>query len=184
MNDLVVLVNERDEAIGTMEKMEAHQKAVLHRAFSVFIFNAQGDLLLQQRAAGKYHGACLWTNTCCSHPFPDEPVAQAAVRRLQEEMGFTTALQKAFHFTYKADVENGLIEHEFDHVFIGTYDGSVPFNTDEVADCRFVNPRALEAELEAAPHTFTTWFKMALPQVMAWKNQHSFIVEPLSATAL
>ena len=177
-------MNERDEAVGTIEKMEAHRRGVLHRAFSVFIFNKGGDLLLQQRAAGKYHGAGLWTNTCCSHPFPDEPVAQAATRRLQEEMGFTTPLQKAFHFRYNAAVENGLIEHEFDHVFVGTYEGAIPFNKEEVADYRFVNPQALAAEVAAAPHTFTAWFKMALPHVLEWYRQQSLIVEPLSVTPL
>lgn len=184
MNDLILLVNEQDEAVGTMEKMEAHQKGILHRAFSVFIFNPQGELLLQQRAADKYHGAGLWTNACCSHPYPDEPVAQAATRRLQEEMGFVTPLQKAFHFTYNAQVENNLIEHEFDHVFVGTYDGPVPFNMEEVAAYRFVNPQQVEAELAEAPHTFTQWFKLALPQVLQWYRQQPFIVEPLSATPL
>ena len=125
MLEEVVLVNEKDEAIGTMEKMAAHEKALLHRAFSVFVFNKNGDLLMQQRAHSKYHSGGLWTNTCCSHPRPGEHVADAANRRLQEEMGFTTSLNKAFDFTYKAAFDNGLTEHEFDHVFIGIYEGPI-----------------------------------------------------------
>ena len=133
MLEEVVLVNEKDEAIGTMEKMAAHEKALLHRAFSVFVFNKNGDLLMQQRAHSKYHSGGLWTNTCCSHPRPSEHVADAANRRLQEEMGFTTSLTKAFDFTYKAVFDNGLTEHEYDHVFTGIFDGPVYFNPNEVA---------------------------------------------------
>ncbi|MBS4064591.1 MAG: isopentenyl-diphosphate Delta-isomerase, partial [Chitinophagaceae bacterium] len=132
MTELVILVNEADEEIGFMEKMEAHEKALLHRAFSVFVFNSSGEMLLQQRASEKYHSANLWTNTCCSHPRPGESVAQAANRRLKEEMGFQTPLQKAFDFVYKAPFDNGLTEYEFDHVFIGTYEGSIEMNPSEV----------------------------------------------------
>ncbi len=114
----VILVNELDEAIGSMEKMEAHEKALLHRAFSVFLFNKNGEMLLQKRAATKYHSPSLWTNACCSHPMPGETTEQAALRRLKEELGFTTNVQKAFHFTYKAVFDNGLTDHEFDHVFV------------------------------------------------------------------
>src|SRR5687768_1222605 len=128
----VILVNERDEAIGKMEKMEAHRKALLHRAFSVFIFNSNGDMLLQQRADNKYHSAGLWTNACCSHPLPGEETASAAARRLHEELGFSTPLRKAFTFTYRSDFENGLTEHEIDHVFTGIFDGEVFPNESEV----------------------------------------------------
>ena len=121
----VILVNEQDEQTGVMEKMEAHQKALLHRAFSVFIFNDKGELLLQQRASDKYHSGGLWTNTCCSHPNPDEETITAAQRRLKEEMGFTTKLSKAFDFIYKSEFSNGLTEHEFDHVFTGYYNGEI-----------------------------------------------------------
>ena len=131
----VVLVNEKDEPIGIMEKMEAHQKGLLHRAFSIFIFDSKGRMLLQQRAAQKYHGAHLWTNACCSHPFPDEELKEAAQRRLQEELGFTTDLHEIFSFIYKARVENNLIEHEFDHVFAGEYDSKIQPNPTEVSDC-------------------------------------------------
>ncbi len=121
----VILVNEADEPIGTMEKMEAHVKGLLHRAFSIFIFNSRGEMLLQQRAGGKYHNGGLWTNTCCSHPIPGEKVLSAAKRRLSEEMGFVTELSPAFNFTYKATFDNGLTEYEYDHVLTGVYDGDV-----------------------------------------------------------
>ena len=118
----VILVNERDEPVGAMEKIEAHRKGVLHRAFSIFVFNKQGDLLLQQRAANKYHSGGLWTNTCCSHPEPGQQTKDAATKRLTEEMGFTTPLEKIFEFTYHTNFDNGLTEHEYDHVFTGQYD--------------------------------------------------------------
>src|SRR5215203_6397334 len=118
----VILVNEKDEEIGTMEKMEAHRKALLHRAFSVFIFNGRGEMLLQRRALKKYHSGGLWTNACCSHPRPGEVTADAAARRLREELGFVTTLNPAFQFVYRATFDNGLTEYEFDHVFLGKYD--------------------------------------------------------------
>ncbi len=132
--DEVILVNENDIPLGTMEKMEAHRRAVLHRAFSVFIFNSKGEMLLQQRAPEKYHSAGLWTNACCSHPRPGEETEAAAVRRLGEELGFTTGLEKLFHFTYRSEFTNGLTEFEFDHVFVGFYNGDVHPNTEEVSD--------------------------------------------------
>src|SRR5215468_430433 len=113
----VILVNELDEEIGTMEKLSAHEQGVLHRAISVFIFNEKGEMLLQQRASRKYHSGGLWTNACCSHPHPGEATHAAALRRLKEEMGFETSLKKAFDFVYKTSFDNGLTEHEFDHVF-------------------------------------------------------------------
>jgi len=167
----VILVNEQDEAIGTMPKMEAHQKGVLHRAFSVFIFDSEGRMLLQQRAAGKYHGAHLWTNACCSHPYPGEETYAAAQRRLQEELGFTIPLQQIFSFTYKAAVENGLIEHEFDHVFTGTYESNIDFNTSEVAAVRYADMNSIKAELTQAPQHFTTWFRIAFPTIEKWWQQ-------------
>ena len=124
----VILVNERDEALGVMEKMEAHRKGALHRAFSVFIFDSRGRMLLQQRASEKYHGGLLWTNACCSHPYPGEEVERAAERRLNEELGFTAPIHKIFSFTYRALVENDLTEHEFDHVFAGQYEGEITAN--------------------------------------------------------
>src|SRR5437868_2002286 len=131
----VILVNKRDEPTGSMEKLAAHQQGLLHRAFSIFIFNDNGELLLQQRAIDKYHSGGLWTNTCCSHPQPGEETIVAAQRRLKEEMGFTTSIKKVFDFVYKAEFGNGLIEHEFDHVFAGNYNGEIEYNKDEVMDC-------------------------------------------------
>jgi len=163
----VILVDEQDNPLGVMEKMEAHQKALLHRAFSVFIFNNAGDLLLQQRAAGKYHSAGLWTNTCCSHPQPGEMVEEAALRRLEEEMGFSTPLEKAFAFLYKTGFDNGLTEHEYDHVFTGTYEGGIHPDPDEVSAYRYVPMDELLERVQRAPGEFTEWFKIALPRLEA-----------------
>ncbi len=172
----VILVNELDEAIGSMEKMEAHEKALLHRAFSVFLFNKKGEMLLQKRAATKYHSPSLWTNACCSHPMPGEPTEQAALRRLQEELGFTTAIHKAFHFTYKAVFDNGLTEHEFDHVFVGEYEGDMQLNTEEVSEVCYKTIAAIKAEIVADSSAYTEWFKIALPHVEEWlqQNYHSY----------
>lgn len=164
----VILVNERDEETGVMEKMEAHRKGLLHRAFSVFIFNGDGKMLLQQRAAGKYHGGLLWTNACCSHPCPDENVNDAAARRLNEELGFGAPLEKIFAFTYKAEVENGLVEHEYDHVFSGEYGGKVSYNGDEVAAVAWHEMEDIRMMLAQQPALFTAWFRIAFPQIEAW----------------
>ncbi|KIC94641.1 isopentenyl-diphosphate Delta-isomerase [Flavihumibacter solisilvae] len=170
----VVLVDDSDAVTGIMEKMEAHRKGLLHRAFSVFIFNAKGDMLLQQRATNKYHSAGLWTNACCSHPAPDEPVEDAAGRRLQEEMGFTTPLVKAFSFIYKTEFDNGLTEHEFDHVLIGEYGGSVTPAPSEVKDYCFLGIEEIEKAILSHPQRFTTWFHVAFPRVVEWrKSQHA-----------
>ena len=172
----VILVNERDEPVGVMEKMEAHQKGLLHRAFSVFVFDTNGRLLLQQRAAQKYHGGRLWTNACCSHPYPFEDIKVAAERRLQEELGFTIPLKKIFAFTYKAEVENNLIEHEYDHVFTGEYEGEIKMNGEEVMDYAYYNMEDIKARLVQAPHEFTTWFRMALPQLQPWWQKNYVVV--------
>ncbi len=164
----VVLVNELDEAIGTMEKMAAHRKAFLHRAFSVFIFNDRGEMLLQQRAIDKYHSGGLWTNACCSHPLPGEDVLDAANRRLQEEMGFTTSLQKAFDFTYKSEFDNGLTEFEFDHVFIGKFNEKVLPSKDEVNDYCFKPLHEIKSSLILTADKFTSWFHIAFPMVEKW----------------
>src|SRR6186713_1579239 len=123
-NDKVILVSEHDDMVGIMDKMEAHKQGLLHRAFSVFIFNSKGEMLLQQRAFNKYHSGGLWTNACCGHPSPGEQTVAAARRRLMEEMGFTTGLEELFDFTYQHAFENGLTEHEYDHVFAGTWDAA------------------------------------------------------------
>lgn len=167
----VVLVDEHDREIGLMEKIEAHEKALLHRAFSVFIFNENGEMLLQQRAFTKYHSGGLWTNACCSHPRQNEEVMQAAQRRLQEEMGFTTELKKAFSFTYKAAFDNGLTEHEFDHVFIGTYNGVINFNKDEVHRYKYVSIAQIENMLALNPPDYTVWFKIAFEKVKEWMEK-------------
>lgn len=161
----VILVNEQDESIGSMEKMEAHEKGLLHRAFSVFIFNSKGEMLLQQRAETKYHSAGLWTNACCSHPAPGEGINEAAHRRLKEEMGFDTALSKAFDFTYKTSFDNGLTEHEYDHVFTGTYDGAVHPDDAEVKDHCFISMETIKEKIETEPEYFTSWFKIAFPKL-------------------
>lgn len=164
----VILVTPQDEPLGVMEKMEAHQKGLLHRAFSVFIFDKEGRMLLQQRAPQKYHGAYLWTNACCSHPMWNEPVEAAAQRRLMEELGFTTPLEKIFSFTYKATVENDLVEHEYDHVFAGEYEGEIRMNKEEVCDYAFRDLAEIKSLVREKPGLFTSWFKIAFPQIEAW----------------
>lgn len=164
----VILITPEDKPIGVMEKMEAHRKGVLHRAFSVFIFDRKGRMLLQQRAPQKYHGALLWTNACCSHPMWTEPVEEAAQRRLMEELGFQTPLKKIFAFTYKAAVENNLIEHEYDHVFAGEYEGPLHPNRDEVCDYAYQDLPSIKKQLQDEPGRFTAWFRIAFPQIEAW----------------
>lgn len=162
---VLILVNEQDEPIGKMEKMEVHQKGLLHRAFSVFIFNKKGEMLLQKRAAGKYHSPGLWTNACCSHPQPGYEIIPAATLRLQEEMGFTTSLEKAFYFIYKATFDNGLTEYEYDHVLLGNYDGPINPNAEEVEDYRYLPLTEIKNLLQSNPSDYTTWFKIAIPKI-------------------
>lgn len=164
----VILVNEQDEVLGVMEKIEVHEKALLHRAFSVFIFNDKHELLLQQRAFSKYHSGGLWTNTCCSHPRPGESTEAAAIRRLKEEMGFTTSLSEAFSFVYRASFENGLTEHEFDHVFTGVYEGAININREEVETYAFRSLQEIASLLKQKPATFTAWFHIAFPKIQNW----------------
>lgn len=162
----IILVNEQDEAIGTMEKMEAHRKGLLHRAFSVFIINDAGEVLLQRRALDKYHSPGLWTNACCSHPYPGESVETAAHRRLQEELGFDCELKELFSFTYRTEFDNGLTEHEFDHVLLGTYNGTIIPNPAEVADYQYLSVTQIIEKMENAPLTFTSWFHHAWPLLL------------------
>ena len=160
MEEQVILVNEHDTPIGLMGKLEAHQKALLHRAFSVFILNDKGEIMLQQRAASKYHSPNLWTNTCCSHPRQDETTIEAGKRRLQEEMGFVTELTDILSFIYKAPFDNGLTEHELDHILIGYYNTSPTINPEEVADWRWELPEKIKEDIAKHPHRYTEWFKI------------------------
>jgi isopentenyl-diphosphate delta-isomerase len=168
----VVLVDEHDSPIGTMEKMEAHKQGVLHRAFSVFLFNDKGEMLLQRRALEKYHSPGLWTNTCCSHPMQYEPVELAANRRLMEEMGMQCALTKAFDFIYKAELENDMIEHEFDHVFLGFTGQNPNINLAEVCEWKWLPLYDVYIDVQLNPSKYTEWFKIALPEVMAHVKLH------------
>ncbi len=161
----VILVDEFDNELGEMEKMEAHEKAELHRAFSVFIFNDNNQLMLQQRALSKYHSPGLWTNTCCSHPRPDEEVLEAGHRRLMEEMGFDCPLEKIFDFVYKAKFDVGLTEHEFDHVLFGRYSGDPVINPDEVHDWKWMNMDEIAKEMQSHPEKYTIWFRIAFDRV-------------------
>lgn len=166
MTEYVVLVDELDNKVGLMEKMEAHINPTLHRAFSIFIFNSKNEMLLQQRALSKYHTPGLWTNTCCSHPRDGESLHDATKRRLQEEMGMQCELKEAFSFIYKADVMQGLVEHEFDHVFIGTSDDLPIINKDEVESFRYDTVQNIKADIERNPQNYTAWFKIAFDKLI------------------
>ena len=169
--EYVILVNENDQPLGGMEKMEAHEKAVLHRAFSVFIFNSEGKMLLQKRAEEKYHSPGLWTNTVCSHPRASEKTDDAAHRRIVEEMGFDCDFEEAFSFVYKADVGQGLTEHEFDHVFIGESDTLPVPNPEEVSDFKYVKLDWVVQDVKEHPDNYTVWFKIALKEVSDYFEQ-------------
>ena len=160
MIEYVILVDENDQQIGFMEKIEAHEKAALHRAFSVFIFNEKGELMLQQRAASKYHSPLLWTNTCCSHQRDGESNVEAGRRRLEEEMGFVTDIKEVFSFIYKAPFDNGLTEHELDHVMIGRYEDAPNLNTEEVAAYKWMTLEDVKRSIEENPVIYTEWFKI------------------------
>ena len=160
MEEQVILVDKDDKPIGLMPKMEAHEKALLHRAFSVFIFNEKGELMLQQRAKHKYHSPLLWTNTCCSHQREGESNKEAGRRRLQEEMGFSTDLKEVFSFIYKAPFDNGLTEHEFDHVMIGRFDDEPKINPEEVKSYKWMDLKAVKKDIENNPDDYTSWFKI------------------------
>lgn len=160
MEEQVILVDKNDQKIGLMPKMEAHQKAVLHRAFSVFVMNDKGQLMLQQRAASKYHSPLLWANTCCSHQRDGESNIEAGKRRLQEEMGFVTELKEVFSFIYKAPFDNGLTEHELDHVMVGKYNHAPKINKDEVEDFKWMTPKEVKQDMTEKPEIYTAWFKI------------------------
>lgn len=167
MPEYVVLVDQNDKQIGVEEKIAAHEKGLLHRAFSIFIFNSQGQMLIQKRAAGKYHSANLWSNTCCSHPRPDESLDQAVERRLQEEMGFTCPLKEVFSFVYKIKFDDcDLFEHEYDHVFIGTFDGQPNPNPSEASDFKWIDLDELQMDIQEHPEKYAHWFKLSLKKVI------------------
>jgi len=166
MKELLILVDENDNEIGLMEKMPAHLSGRLHRAFSVFIFNSNGELLLQQRADNKYHSGGLWTNTCCSHPIDGEDINATIKKRLKEEMGMECDMQYQFSFIYKADLGNGLIEHELDRVYIGTSDKKPVLNPAEAKDWKYISPDDLQAAIKSHPENFSAWLKICLPKLI------------------
>jgi len=164
--DHVILVNERDEWVGSMEKIAAHQAGKLHRAFSVFVLNDQNEMLVQQRADGKYHSGGLWSNACCSHPRPGESTLTAAHRRLKQELGFDCELRALFHLRYSLGVGNGLVENEYDHIFIGTYSKPVVPDSEEVKAYNYISLSQLADWMAKEPDSFTGWFKLAMPQFL------------------
>ncbi len=168
----VILVNEKDEQIGLMPKLEAHEKAALHRAFSVFILNSKNEVMLQQRAAKKYHSPLLWTNTTCSHQREGETNLQAGNRRLMEEMGFTTELKELFHFIYKAPFENGLTEHELDHVMIGYYDGEPDINREEAENWKWMGIDEVKEDMQQHPEHYTVWFRIIFDEFYHYLEDH------------
>ena len=172
LEEQVILVNENDEPIGLMPKLEAHQKAVLHRAFSVFILNDKNEIMLQQRASEKYHSPLLWTNTCCSHQRDGETNIQAGTRRLFEEMGFETPLQELFHFIYKAPFDNGLTEHELDHVMIGKYNQAPKINREEVQNWKWMSIDAIKTDMTQNPTIYTVWFKIIFDEFYHYIESH------------
>jgi len=166
MNEFLILVDDHDKPWGKLEKDQVHQLGLLHRAFSVFIFNSKGELLLQKRADEKYHSGGLWTNTCCSHPRFGEELKDAVARRMQEEMGLTCETKFVFSFIYKASFENGLTEHEFDHVYYGTSDDVPQPNSSEVSEWKYIDLASLEKDLNLSPDKYTVWLKICLPRIM------------------
>ena len=159
-DEFVILVDPQDRPRGLMEKQEAHVKGELHRAFSVFVFNKNGELLLQQRALHKYHSGGLWTNTCCSHPREGETILEAGHRRLQEEMGFDCELTHRFSFIYRAELDLGLTENELDHVMTGVWEGKLKVNPDEVGGWKYMTLEAVKQDIEERPELYTAWFKI------------------------
>jgi isopentenyl-diphosphate delta-isomerase len=169
----VILVNELDQQIGLMPKLEAHEKAILHRAFSVFVLNDKNEIMLQQRAHQKYHSPLLWTNTCCSHQREGETNIQAGNRRLFEEMGFDTEIKELFHFIYKAPFDNGLTEHELDHVMIGYYNGIPEINREEVEDWKWMKIEDIKSDMLLNPNTYTVWFKIIFDEFYHFLEEHT-----------
>ncbi|RLD77814.1 MAG: isopentenyl-diphosphate delta-isomerase [Bacteroidetes bacterium] len=161
----VILVDEQDKEVGTMEKIEAHEKALLHRAFSIFVLNDAGQMMLQRRALSKYHSPGLWTNTCCSHPRPGESLEEATRRRIVEEMGFECEMHEVFSFIYKAAFDRGLTEHELDHVFMGIHNDDPLINPEEAEEWKWIDVDDLLADIKENPDNYTVWFKIALKEM-------------------
>ena len=166
----VILVDQNDLEVGTCEKLAAHQQGLLHRAFSIFIFNKSGQLLLQQRALGKYHSGGLWSNTVCSHPLPGEDILDAGKRRLQEEMGFVTKLNDSISFIYKAPFANGLTEHEYDHVLLGRFNDEPKINEEEVASWKWMSIENVKIDIALNPEIYTEWFKIIFEKFYEYIN--------------
>ncbi len=162
----VIYVDEHDRELGKGEKLEAHQKGILHRAISVFVFNKKGELMLQKRAKQKYHSGGLWTNTCCSHPRPGEDALVAAHRRLKEEMGFDCELKHVHHLLYRVTFDNGLTEHEYDHMFIGESEATPKLNPDEAEDWKWMSPEAIKRDMAKHPERYSHWFKLAQNDIL------------------
>ncbi|MEE3718098.1 isopentenyl-diphosphate Delta-isomerase [Tumidithrix elongata RA019] len=174
--ELLILVDESDRQVGVAEKLQAHLDGKLHRAFSIFVMNSQGELLLQKRAKAKYHSGGLWTNTCCSHPRPNETLESACDRRLQEEMGFSCQLKALFSFVYHANLDRGLIEHEYDHVFLGNYEGSPTPNPEEVEDWQWMGLEALQIDIRQNPQHYTYWLRECLDRFLEIAGNHKGII--------
>lgn len=168
----VILVDKNNKKVGVEEKISAHKKGLLHRAFSIFVFNSKGELLIQQRAKKKYHCGGLWSNTVCSHPKPHENYQQAVHRRLKEEMGFDCPLKKAFSFTYKARFPNGMIENEYDSVFIGRFNGKPKPNPEEIMNHKWISVKKLKSDISRNPNKYTVWLKIALERMPAFKENY------------
>jgi isopentenyl-diphosphate delta-isomerase len=174
MEEQVILVDESDRPIGLAEKMQAHRDGLLHRAFSIFVTNAKGELLLQKRSRSKYHSGGLWTNTCCSHPRPGETTVVAAQRRLQEEMGFSCDLREIFSFTYQAKLDNELSEHEFDRVFVGEFNGKPILNPEEAEDWCWISINDLRDDIRSHPDRYTFWLKICFEEFASYSySQHA-----------
>lgn len=172
MTNEIILVDENDKAIGYGEKMQVHKEGKLHRCFSILIFNDKKEMLLQKRAEDKYHCGGLWTNACCSHPYKGEDIEKSALKRLNEEMGFTCDLKEIFSFTYKVEFDNGLTEHEFDHVFIGTYNSDPIINTEEVSEFKWINLDDLAMDIKNNHLKYSEWFKIMLDKLLLKINAH------------
>jgi len=167
MPEYILLVDKNDNVIGKEEKIKAHREGKLHRAISIFVFNSKGELLIQKRAKTKYHCGGLWSNTCCSHPRPGEPVEKAVHRRLKDEMGFDCELKEIFSFIYKVKFDNDLFEHEYDHFFIGNFDGEPTPSPEEVDEWEWINLEELKRGIQENPDSYTYWFKISIDKVIS-----------------